>query len=298
MIFHGEAYYQAFLDSLRESHDRFGMEIHAYCLMGNHYHLLVKTPRGNLSRCMRHINGLYTQRYNRLQKTDGPLFRGRFKSIIVDRDTYLLSVTRYIHRNPIDMEKPLVRDLSLYPWSSYPAYINRAAAPHWLYRNETYGLFRSGHPYRRYQRYVETGGPDTGLLEFYGKAHLPPVLGSVSFQEAILKKPWRHTKPEKLRKQIHGCPAIHDIIQRVAKEYDLDEGVICYAQRGKTNIPRQIAMYLCHTQTDHSLSTIAAQFGLNHVSGVTQQVRRLKEAMKQNAKLKTGIDMLCQNLTP
>ena len=76
-IFHGEPYYQAFLTTLSEAHQRFGLEIHAYCLMGNHYHLLLCTPRGNLSRCMRHINGLYTQRYNRLKKTDGPLFRQR-----------------------------------------------------------------------------------------------------------------------------------------------------------------------------------------------------------------------------
>jgi putative transposase len=65
-IFPAEQYYQIFQKTLQEAHDRFGLEIHAYCLMSNHYHLLVKTPNANLSRCMRHINGLYTQRHNRL----------------------------------------------------------------------------------------------------------------------------------------------------------------------------------------------------------------------------------------
>ena len=72
--------------------------------MGNHYHLLVETPLGNLDRIMRHINGVYTQRYNRLKKTDGPLFRGRYKAILVDEDSYLLQVSRYIHRNPVEVK--------------------------------------------------------------------------------------------------------------------------------------------------------------------------------------------------
>jgi REP element-mobilizing transposase RayT len=69
--------------------------------MDNHYHLLVKTPKGNLSRAMRHINGVYTQRCNRWAKKDGPLFRARYKAIIVEKDAYLLQVSRYIHLNPV-----------------------------------------------------------------------------------------------------------------------------------------------------------------------------------------------------
>ncbi len=125
-IFHGENYYRAFLHTLAEAHRRFDALIHAYCLVGNHYHLLIQTPRANLGRIMRHINGLYTQRYNRLLATDGPLFRGRYKAILVDEDAYLLQLSRYIHRNPIDMKKPRVTRLEDYPWSSYPAYIKPA----------------------------------------------------------------------------------------------------------------------------------------------------------------------------
>jgi putative transposase len=84
-------------------------------------HLLLKTPRGNLSRIMRHRDGVYTQRYNRRYDTDGSSFRGRYKSIIViDASSYILQVSRYIHRNPIAMKTPLVEDLVDYPWSSYP----------------------------------------------------------------------------------------------------------------------------------------------------------------------------------
>ena len=78
-IYPETACYEDFLKCLDEAHARFGIEIHAYCLMGNHYHLLIKTPRGNLSRAMRHIDGVYTQRHNRRKKVDGALFRGRYK---------------------------------------------------------------------------------------------------------------------------------------------------------------------------------------------------------------------------
>ncbi len=88
IIFHDENYCKAFLKTLLAASERFDAVIHAYCLMGNHYHLLIETPLANLDRIMRHINGLYTQRYNRLRKTDGPLFRGRYKAILVDADAY------------------------------------------------------------------------------------------------------------------------------------------------------------------------------------------------------------------
>ncbi|WP_196141202.1 transposase, partial [Aliikangiella sp. G2MR2-5] len=99
-IFHDRRYFEAFLKTLEEAHQRFDAVIHAYCLMSNHYHLLIETPKANLGQIMKHINGLYTQRYNRLKKVDGPLFRGRYKSILVEADAYLLQLSRYIHRNP------------------------------------------------------------------------------------------------------------------------------------------------------------------------------------------------------
>ena len=78
---------------------------------GDHYHLLIEPPEANLGRIMRHINGVYTQRHNRMKKTDGSLFRGRYKAILVDADNYLLQLSRYIHRNPIEGKRPIVEDL-------------------------------------------------------------------------------------------------------------------------------------------------------------------------------------------
>ena len=92
----------AFLALLGEVSEMFAVEVHVFCLMGNHYHLLLHTPRGNLGGAMRHLNGVYTQRHNRAAGRDGPLFRGRYKAILLDADAWLLQVSRYVHRNPLE----------------------------------------------------------------------------------------------------------------------------------------------------------------------------------------------------
>jgi len=116
-IFINKHHRQIFLEIIKEAIDQFEVEAHAYCLMNNHYHFLIKTPQANLGRAMRHINGVYTQRFNKDQKTDGSLFRGRYKALIIEKEAYLLQVSRYIHLNPI--EAKITKSLSDYSWSSY-----------------------------------------------------------------------------------------------------------------------------------------------------------------------------------
>ena len=111
-LFVDKADYQQFIDLLQETTDLFNVNVAAYCLMPTHYHLLLQTPDANLSRCMRHLNGVYTQRYNVSHSCDGTLFRGRYKSILVDADSYVLQLVRYIHRNPL--KAGLVRRLDQY----------------------------------------------------------------------------------------------------------------------------------------------------------------------------------------
>jgi putative transposase len=122
-IFASPEDYLAFIDLLKEATSLWKVRIAAYCLMSNHYHLLLQTPEANLSRCMRHINGIYTQYFNRTYKNDGPLFRGRYKSIVIDQDSYLLELVRYIHANP--WSAGLVKHLEDYRWSSHRAYISK-----------------------------------------------------------------------------------------------------------------------------------------------------------------------------
>jgi putative transposase len=109
----------AFLDLLGVCVDRFHWICHAYCLMGNHYHLLIETPEGNLARGLRELNGRYTQAFNRRHQRVGHLFQGRYKAILVDRDSYLLELCRYIVLNPV--RAGMVARVEAYAWSSYAA---------------------------------------------------------------------------------------------------------------------------------------------------------------------------------
>ena len=108
-----------YLEVLRVVCERFNWSIHAYCLMTNHYHLLVETPDGNLSKGMRHLNGVYTQRFNRKHNSVGHVFQGRYKAIIVQKESYLLELSRYIVLNPVRAQ--MVRSAKDWPWSSYRA---------------------------------------------------------------------------------------------------------------------------------------------------------------------------------
>ena len=114
-VFEEEEDFHLFLDILKNTSKMWNLKVSAYCLMSNHYHLLVQTPDGNLSRCMRHLNGVYTQRFNRRHDYDGQLFRGRYKAILVEEDHYLLELLRYIHCNPTRLDLSKVSTLIVGP---------------------------------------------------------------------------------------------------------------------------------------------------------------------------------------
>ncbi|MDQ6975865.1 MAG: transposase, partial [Mariprofundaceae bacterium] len=120
-----------FLDVLQYVVERFGWKCHAYCLMSNHYHLMIETPQPNLSRGMSQLNGMFTQRFNRKHAHVGHVLQGRFKSIIVDKDAYLLELSRYIVRNPIAAN--MVKNMRDWTWSSYLATRGFVPAPGFLH---------------------------------------------------------------------------------------------------------------------------------------------------------------------
>lgn len=146
-----------FLELLGAVCDRFNWRCHAYCLMGNHYHLVIETPEANLARGMRQLNGVYTQAFNRRHRKVGHLFQGRYTAILVDKDQYLLELARYVVLNPVRAH--MVKSAGQYPWSSYRAMIGKATLPAWL---ETDFLLsqlaqRRSEARQRYVRFVAEG---------------------------------------------------------------------------------------------------------------------------------------------
>ena len=114
---------EKFLEYLQTAVEHYGLKIHTYCLMTNHYHLLVETPEANLGRAIKWVNVSYAGYFNRKRQRCEHLFQGRYKAILVDADEYLKQLSRYIHLNPIRAK--MVAELCSYPFSSYPAFIGQ-----------------------------------------------------------------------------------------------------------------------------------------------------------------------------
>ena len=160
-----------FLSILGEAVERFGVEIHAYSLMPNHYHLLVRVPLGNLSQCLRHINGTYTQWLNRRHAWDGPVFRGRFRSQLIEKEDYLRLLIAYIHLNPL--KAGLVTKIDSSAWTSHLAYMGKESGPDWLRSDVFLDLFDGKKALREFILSVhqhvidfpEDFNPETGLFQ-------------------------------------------------------------------------------------------------------------------------------------
>lgn len=143
---------------LADTCERFNWLCHAYCLMGNHYHLLIETPDANLSKGMRHLNGVYTQRFNLSHGRVGHVFQGRYKAVLVEKESYLLEVARYIVLNPVRAR--MVRAALDWPWSSYRATAGMVDVPQWLGVDWLLSAFddNSAIAVDAYKRFVAEGG--------------------------------------------------------------------------------------------------------------------------------------------
>ena len=150
------------------------VRIAAFCLMPNHYHLLLQTPDANLSRFMRHVDGVYTQRFNRAHNVDGSLFRGRYKAMVVEADKYLLELVRYIHRNPV--RAGLVGRVDRYRWSSDRSYRSGSRQWAWLDRSFVLSLLgEDGEGDRRAYRGFMSGPQSDDLSSLSSRKSIPSV---------------------------------------------------------------------------------------------------------------------------
>ena len=156
-IFEDDQDRRGWLEIMGQALERFDARCFAFCLMPNHYHAVLETRRANLSRLMRHVNGVYTQRYNRRHDKVGHLFQGRLKAILVDRDAYFLEVCRYVDLNPV--RAGLVKSPQDWNWSSYRAHMGLEDHQAWLDSRSLLGQFadseRTGR--RRYAEFVAQG---------------------------------------------------------------------------------------------------------------------------------------------
>jgi len=161
-IFFNDKSYEIFLEILGESYEKFGVIIHSYCLMTNHYHLLVQTLNANLSKFMQRLNSFYTQRYNKFMEIDGPIFKGRYKSIVGEDDSYFIGLNRYIHCNPVGFGG----NLRNYKWSSFPSYLRLNQCQDLLNKDRTLEILSMTNNIEKYEESTVGGQTPRCLTPF------------------------------------------------------------------------------------------------------------------------------------
>lgn len=181
-IFKDDTDQDLFLDTFSQVVDRFNWLCHAYCLMDNHYHLVIETPDGNLSRGMRQLNGVYTQAFNRRHHRVGHLFQGRFKGILVQKDSHFLEVCRYVVLNPVRAKA--IKHPREWAWSSYRATAGQCAIPRSLTVEELLSHFaqRRSTAQEKYREYVSEG---IGGAPIWENLKAQSLLGLEGFAEAL-----------------------------------------------------------------------------------------------------------------
>lgn len=287
-IFCSREDYTAFIELLKNASSLWKVRIAAYCLMSNHYHLLIQTPEANLSRCMRHINGLYTQYFNRKYKSDGPLFRGRYKSIVIDGDSYLLELVRYIHRNPLGAG--LVKRLEDYSWSSHSAYISKGNEGNWLHKDFVLSILEENKSNRRqaYLNFVKQEVPKT-LSSLYEKKKLPLILGAKDFIDGLKQKYHNKTGIKEVSQVKELFLDKSRIEEAVCGVYQIEVADLLKSRRGNNNEARNVAIYLMRKYAGASLTDIGTRFGMNSFSSVSSVIIRIKQAMERDKNLRRRI---------
>ena len=284
---------QYFLSLLAETSNRFNAEWHAYCLMGKHYHLLVRTPEGNLQRIMRHINGQYTQYYNRTEGRDGPLFQGRYKAILVEAQAYWSQLSCYIHRNPF--EAGLVKRLDQYRWSSYPAYIGKHKRPDWLTCEYILNSLASRRKNDAYKTYVAEG-IDEEILEFYSRNKQAPILGSEAFRYKLKRGTADSDVPDLRRAR--GELTVKRVVEVVCQRLGVRKECVWSSKRGRAveNPARGMVMFVCQREGDMKLDEIARRFGLKHYASASSSIRQFETRLGKNRQLQKTLTSIKRDL--
>ena len=279
-IFYSDKDKEVFLKKLKETLIKYSMICYAYCLMDNHYHLFIKTTQPNLSQGIHYLNSSYANWFRNKHQIIGPIFQGRFKSILVDADNYALLLSAYIHLNPL--RAGIVRQLEDYPWSSYLDYLNLRKAN----ISDTSFILKSldNNTYNSIKKYREYVMEYQGMKDPIKKSYHHIALGSETFIERVKEK----IKHKGQRREIPSTRSISKydvdtIITKMTQVLNIERRMIFDKKRGNPN--RSLAIYLIKRFTPLSLSKIGELFKMDY-SAVSQAAKRFEQKTEVDNEIK------------
>ena len=280
-----------FLETISEMSERFEVDIFAYVLMSNHYHFLIRTNRANLKKAMQWFGTTYTRRFNNRNFKKGHLFQGRYKSILVQNDAYLMQLSCYIHRNPL--RAGVVKRLIDYKWSSYPIYAYGKKVPDWLSTDLIWSYFKGADKHKQYREKVQKyADEEKRLLE---DIHHGMILGAKKFVNKIrtqfLPDIPHNALPQ--QKQLAKDIKLDDVLKKSAKvvQIDLDKCIRGKRLRGIDKHKRDLLVYLLWNKGVMTNEQLGRVFNISH-SAVSHSVKVFKEKMINDKKVKNQFDAI------
>jgi hypothetical protein len=261
--------------------------------MSNHFHLMVATPKGNLSEFMRHFNISYTAAYNRRHKRVGHLYQGRYKAIVIDQDNYLLELSRYVHLNPVRIRphqgkevREQIRYLERYPWSSLNGYLYPQKKQSWITYDAV--LSQMAGSRKRYGEFVAEG-IRSGYLTPWEDVKGQVVLGKDSFVERVtgrIKKPGSRREQPSIRELEARNPAT--VLREVASYFGLAEKQLIGKRTGYRD-ERAVAMELMYRHGGMSQAEIGKVLGKLDYTSVSRERKRLRQKIEQKSSLRKAL---------
>lgn len=269
-IFQQPGHYPLFLRCLKETVEMWKIKVHAFTLLPNHYHLLIETPLGNLSRAMRHLNHIYTQRFNRLAGRDGHLFRGRYKSILVEEDAYLVELVRYIHMNPV--KAGLAKMPQKHEWTSHHSYLTGGGVE-FLTTQRILNYFgkRKNLARRKFHEFVTAGVPQT-FEDRLSSPRWPSVLSSENFEDWVR---WNFVKDLDNEELEYVPEHVNSISENVLKRLlcqilDIQWPAVLHPVGRKEQQDRARTIWFYRQYLKKGYGALSKQFGLtpSRISGI------------------------------
>ena len=304
-LFRSDADRLRFVEKLAECVQAHHIRLYAYVLMSNHFHLLLETPRGNLSAFMQQFNTSYTVYFNCKYRRVGHLLSGRYKAPVVEGDEYLLKLTRYVHLNPVKIKAfrmlPLaerLKELRGYRWSSYPEYAGWRKRYEWMDYGPLGELVGRGKT-QAYRRYVEAGMVKTDKEMQEVLTRSKKGIGTERFCR------WVETKYREVAEKSNQAADIsmrrvevglspEKVIEAVCRVFGIEQGAL--KGRRRKSHARGILMKLWKERSGLTQREVAVEMGLRDGSGISRQLAEVNEQLNENRSLRRSYDRIVEVL--
>ena len=284
-IFSNETDFRKFLAYLKKAKEKFNFYLYAYCLLDNHYHLLLETGQANLSQIMQYLNTAYTIYYNTKHKRHGHLFQGRFKSILIEADSYFVELTRYIHLNPVKAK--MTDSAEEYPWSSYKTYLSKGSGD---LINKEKGQELLAMDSSTYRQFIQGGIKDQ--KDPFKKVYAGCILGGTAFIKDKLKQLQTEVESKDFahKRAVKNTIDPQRLIAVTADYFKLDAEQMCRS-RNRPMTAKRTAIYLLRRKTGLTNTQTGELFDMKPAA-ISKAAISFELEMKKNKTLVKAVDQI------